>query len=169
MSLHPDLSRIFKRIETLEEDTAELKSTRPFLMDMVERNTAAYENLSKTLSDIELSIVKMDGDIKSQEEHFSGMNQKLDEYKESNTAKMSDFEKRISSIESKTTFDIAQFIKDKFPWIVILAGGGIAADRFLSFRILFNCNTLSILAGINFCPPNPGFTVITKTISTCSK
>lgn len=128
MEEHGDkMESVYKRLSQLEGKVTELESTRPFLLDMMERNTAAYEKLSQTLSEVEISIVKMSTKIDGQNHRFDEIKEELALQDEANKSKFKDVSKRIDSIEEKTQFDIAQFIKDKFPWIVVLIGAGIVA------------------------------------------
>ena len=54
-----DSGKIYDRLDEHDRRITVLESTRPFLQDLTERSIKSYDALSKTMQDVQLSMVKM--------------------------------------------------------------------------------------------------------------
>lgn len=115
--------KIYAAINKLELRIAKLEETRPFLVEMIEKNTASNEKLIETLSQIEITLEKFDNRIGVVENAIKQTDDKV-----------SKISKEVEVIEEKGKFDIWAYTKTNLPWIILIVGLGASyLSKFVKF------------------------------------
>lgn len=131
-----DIGTLYSKVNKLDARLTKIESTRPFLEEMIERNVASNEKLADTLQEVQISMVKMNEKMDEQSEALKTMkkefeqanaatNRKIEEVDKKATDGITQVGERIEEVEEKGKFDIFEFIKKNWPWILVLLGLGI--------------------------------------------
>lgn len=135
MADEKDIEVIYSKINKLSNEVAEMKATRPFLLQMIERNIASNEKLSETLHQVQTTMVTLNEKIDTQSKALETLRDDFTEGYNKNNKRFLELDGKIETIEEKGKFDIQMYIKQNWPWILILIGLGINfASQFVKFR-----------------------------------
>lgn len=125
MDYNIEITEMKKSITTLQTDVAEIKTTQSFLKELLERNTKSNEKLADTLDNVEKSMISINDNLKLQSNEIGGLRKDLDETTDNFEKKISSVENRVKNIDEEGKFNIREFLKNYFPWIVVLIGIGV--------------------------------------------
>jgi len=131
-----EISSIYGQINQLDSRVTKLESTRPFLEEMIEREIATSEKLSETLQDVQVSMTKMNSKMDEQSKAIEDMkidfaeankktNERIEQVNQRQADNFGKIEKRMGEVEEKGKFDIQLFIKQNWPWIIVVLGLGM--------------------------------------------
>lgn len=131
-----DIGTLYSKVNKLDSRLTKIESTRPFLEEMIERNVASNEKLADTLQEVQISMVKMNEKMDEQSEALKTMKKEFEQANAATNRKIEEVDKkatdgiiqvgeRIEEVEEKGKFDIFEFIKKNWPWILVLLGLGI--------------------------------------------
>ena len=110
------------KVNKINGRVTELEATQPFLKEMVQQNTAAYQKLTETMVDVRIAMTQINDNLSQQSDDIVALEN------------FDSVSKRIKQIEDDNSFNISQFFKKNFPWIVALLGLGILyATQFVKF------------------------------------
>ena len=139
-----DIGNIYSKLNKLDVRLKAIEETRPFLKEMIERNIKSYEQLSKTLHEVQLTMTKLSDKMDEQSDAIEKMNKDFERATEDTNQRIDSVNKKVEDmetkhdkevniissevekIEDKSKFDIMDFFRKNFPWIVVLLGLGIA-------------------------------------------
>lgn len=134
MAEEKDIEVIYSRINKLSNEVAEIKATRPFLLQMIERNIASNEKLGETLHQVQTTMVTLNEKLDVQSKALDTLRDDFTEGYAKNNKKFNELNCKIEEIEDKGKFDIQIYIKQNWPWILVLIGLGINfAVQFFKF------------------------------------
>ena len=133
-----DIGTLYSKVNKLDSRLTKIESTRPFLEEMIERNVASNEKLADTLQEVQISMVKMNEKMDEQSEALKTMKKEFEQANAATNKKIEEVDKkatdgiiqvgeRIEEVEEKGKFDIFEFIKKNWPWILVLLGLGIVS------------------------------------------
>lgn len=140
-----DIGTLYSKVNKLDSRLTKIESTRPFLEDMIERNIASNEKLANTLQEVQISMVKMNEKMDEQSEALRTMKQEFEQANAATNRKIEEVDKkatdgitqvgeRIEEVEEKGKFDIFEFIKKNWPWILVLLGlGAMSVSQYVKF------------------------------------
>lgn len=135
MADEKDIEVIYSKINKLSNEVAEIKATRPFLLQMIERNIASNEKLAETLHQVQTTMVTLNEKIDTQSKALETLREDFTEGYNKNNKRFLELDGKIEMIEEKGKFDIQMYIKQNWPWILILIGLGINfASQFVKFQ-----------------------------------
>lgn len=135
MAEEKDIEVIYSKINKLSNEVAEMKATRPFLLQMIERNIASNEKLAETLHQVQTTMVTLNEKIDTQSKALETLRDDFTEGYNKNNRRFLELDGKIEMIEEKGKFDIQMYIKQNWPWILILIGLGINfVSRFVKFQ-----------------------------------
>lgn len=139
-TVEEDIGNIYSKIEKINVRLTAIEETRPFLKEIIERNTKTNEELSKTLQEVQTTMVqlnsKMDEQSKTIEamkidmekatqvtnERIEEVNRKVQGLEDKHDHDATLLTSEVEKLENKGKFDIMEFIKKYFPWIVVGIG-----------------------------------------------
>lgn len=135
MADEKDIEVIYSKINKLSNEVAEMKATRPFLLQMIERNIASNEKLAETLHQVQTTMMTLNEKIDTQSKALETLRDDFTEGYNKNNKRFLELDGKIETIEEKGKFDVQMYIKQNWPWILILIGLGINfASQFVKFR-----------------------------------
>lgn len=102
---------IEKRLGKAENRITALETAQPYLKDVLERNTKAYESVVSAVHDIKETLCTMNDKIAVQDKQISSVQNDITEIR-----------KKVEEEEDKGKFDIMGFLKQYFPWIIVGIG-----------------------------------------------
>lgn len=122
-----DIDILYRKVNNLNEKTAEISATLPFFKEMITKNADSTEKLVETLQEIQSTMLCISNRLEDQSQKFKKLEDKM-------TLSESSFEKRLEELEDKGQFDIHLFIKEKWPYILVILGAGmIYVSKFVKF------------------------------------
>lgn len=122
-----DIDILYRKVNNLNEKTAEISATLPFFKEMITKNADSTEKLVETLQEIQSTMLCISNRLEDQSQKFKKLEDKM-------TLSESSFEKRLEELEDKGQFDIHLFIKEKWPYILVILGVGmIYVSKFVKF------------------------------------
>lgn len=122
------------KVNKINGRVTELEATQPFLKEMVQQNTVAYQKLTETMVDVRIAMTQINDNLSQQSDDIVALENKVEEVSSITDAHFDSVSKRIKQIEDDNSFNISQFFKKNFPWIVALLGLGILyATQFVKF------------------------------------
>lgn len=128
-----EVQKLDEAVHDLDKRITTLETKEPLLHQMLERSISTNEELTKTMHDVQITMVKLTDQMDNQSKAIEAQSKALEDMKqdfESATAKtnekISAMDKRVDAVEDKGKFDIFDYLKKNFPWIVIVLGVGIA-------------------------------------------
>lgn len=140
-----DIGTLYSKVNKLDSRLTKIESTRPFLEDMIERNIASNEKLANTLQEVQISMVKMNEKMDEQSAALKTMKQEFEQANAETNKKIEEVDKkamegiaqvgeRVEEVEEKGKFDIYEFIKKNWPWILVLLGFGfMSISQYVKF------------------------------------
>lgn len=120
-----DIDTLFSKVNNLSNRMTEIESTRPFLKEMIERSMASNEKLSETLRDVQTTMVSLNQKMDSQAEALETIKQDFTIANEKTNKRINTINEKVETIEDKGKFDIQVYIKQNWPWILVLIGLGV--------------------------------------------
>lgn len=121
-----DIGILYSKVGKLDERVTKMESTRPYLENLVERSVASNEKLADAIQQMQIAITEMNEKIDFQGESLSDMKKEMEESGKRTSVRLEQVDKQIDSIKEKGKFDITAWIKQNFPWLIIIVGGAIA-------------------------------------------
>ena len=127
MNYEAEILGVKDAVAELQKDVTEIKTTQPFLQDMLRRNTEANEKLVATLHEVDKSMVAINDKLDTQSQDIATIKQEMDETTDRLDGKIQEVKKQVDTVDDDGKFNIRIFLKEYFPWIVVLIGVGIHA------------------------------------------
>lgn len=129
-----DSGKIYDRLDEHDRRITVLESTRPFLQDLTERSIKSYDALSKTMQDVQLSMVKMNDKMDTQAESLRNLQDNMSAGNKAMSEKITIIENRVANIDEEGKFNIRTWFKTNWPWVLIVMGLGImVASQYVKF------------------------------------
>lgn len=129
-----DSGKIYDRLDEHDRRITVLESTRPFLQDLTERSIKSYDALSKTMQDVQLSMVKMNDKMDIQAESLRNLQDNMSAGNKAMSEKITVIENRVANIDEEGKFNIRTWFKTNWPWVLIVMGLGImVASQYVKF------------------------------------
>ena len=129
-----DTSKIYAKLDDHDHRITQLESTRPFLQDLIERSIKSNETLTKTMQDVQMSMVKLNDKMDDQAKEMKEMKNDFEAANKATAEKLTTVEKKVTVLEDAGKFDIRGYIKPNFPWIVVVLGRGfLYASQYFKF------------------------------------
>lgn len=129
-----DSGKIYDRLDEYDRRITVLESTRPFLQDLTERSIKSYDALSKTMQDVQLSMVKMNDKMDTQAESLRNLQDNMFAGNKAMSEKITVIENRVANIDEEGKFNIRTWFKTNWPWVLIVMGLGImVASQYVKF------------------------------------
>lgn len=129
-----DSGKIYDRLDEHDRRITVLESTRPFLQDLTERSIKSYDALSKTMQDVQLSMVKMNDKMDIQAESLRNLQDNMSAGNKAMSEKITVIENRVANIDEEGKFNIRTWFKTNWPWVLIVMGLGImVASQYAKF------------------------------------
>lgn len=127
MAEEKDIDNLYHKVNKLDARMTEIESTRPFLKEMIERNIATNEKLSETLYDVQITMTSMNQKMDAQAQAIELMKEDFSKANEKTNKRINEIDIKVDNIEEKGKFDIALYIKQNWPLILIAIGLGANA------------------------------------------
>lgn len=118
------------RVRELEEKVTRLDTEYPFLKESLDKNTKSYQELNKTLITFKDTMTTMNLQMATMNNNLQTQKNALDKV----VGDVEALKNQVENVDEKGKFDIREFFKKYFPWIVVLIGMGLlAASKFVKF------------------------------------
>jgi chromosome segregation ATPase len=124
MNYEAEIAEMKGNISSLQKDVTEIKVTQPLLQKTLEKNIETQEKLSETLHEVQLSLVSIVDQLNVQSHDISDIKKEMDENRTNIYSRISNVEEKIDTVDEEGKFNIRGFIKQYFPWIVVIIGVG---------------------------------------------
>lgn len=124
MNYEAEITEIKKAVSELEKDMTEIKTSQPFLREMLKRNTEANEKLVETLHEVDKSMIAINDKLDTQSKDIASIKQEMDETQVKFDQKIYKVEERLHTVDDEGKLNIRIFFRNYFPWIVVLLGAG---------------------------------------------
>jgi uncharacterized coiled-coil protein SlyX len=129
-----ELDGVYGRINKIDSRVTKLETSYPFLEDLIERSTKTNEKLSETMQEVQISMSKLNDKLDYQSDALKAMKEESEEANKKMNEHISQVAQKVEKIEDKGKFDIWQWLKSNFPWIVALVGlGAYSVSQFVKF------------------------------------
>lgn len=129
-----DNSKIYAKLDDHDHRITQLESTRPYLQDLIDRNIKSNEVLTRTMQDVQVSMVKLNDKMDRQVDEMAKMKKSVEAANAKTDEKLSSVETKVNALEDAGRFDILEFFKKNWPWICVLLGmGGLYVAQFVKF------------------------------------
>lgn len=129
-----DSGKIYDRLDEHDRRITVLESTRPFLQELTERSIKSYDALSKTMQDVQLSMVKMNDKMDTQAKSLRNLQDNMSAGNKAMSEKITVIENRVANIDEEGKFNIRTWFKTNWPWVLIVMGLGImVASKYVKF------------------------------------
>lgn len=120
-----DTSKIYAKLDDHDHRITQLESTRPFLQDLIERSIKSNETLTKTMQDVQMSMVKLNDKMDEQANEMRDMKADFEAANKTTADKLTTVEAKVTTLEEVGKFNIWEYLKKNFPWIIAIMGMGI--------------------------------------------
>lgn len=118
------------RVRELEEKVTRLDTEYPFLKESLDQNTKSYQDLNKTLISFKDTMTTMNLQMATMNNNIQTQKNALDKV----VGDVETLKNKVENVDEKGKFDIREFFKKNFPWIVVLIGVGIlVVSNFVKF------------------------------------
>lgn len=118
------------RVHELEEKVTRLDTEYPFLKESLDQNTKSYQELNKTLVSFKDTMTTMNLQMAAMNSNIQTQKSTLDKV----VGDVEALKNKVDKVDEKGKFDISEFFKKYFPWIVVLIGVGVfAVSNFIKF------------------------------------
>ena len=140
-----DNGKIYAKLDDHDHRITQLESTRPFLQDLIDRSIKTTEKLSDIMTKIQESMVRLNDKIDTQSAEIKTMksdleaankatNKRLTEVDDNATERIDAMSKKVGELENAGKFDMRDWLKKNFPWLIIIVGmGAMYAAQFVKF------------------------------------
>ena len=127
-------SKIYAKLDDHEHRLTTLESTRPYLQDLIERSIKSNEVLTTTMQDIRVSMVKLSDKMDEQSQEMKAMKTDFEKANKKTSEKLSIVESKVVTLEDAGKFDMRNWLKHNFPWIIVIIGIGMLwVSKFVKF------------------------------------
>ena len=113
-----DIDILYRKVNNLNEKTAEISATLPFFKELITKNAGSTGRLVTALQEIQNTMICISNRLEDQSKDYNEMREKL-------TSNEIALRQRLSELEEKAHFDIHLFIKEKWPYILVILGIGM--------------------------------------------
>ena len=120
-----ETSKIYAKLDDHDHRITKLESTRPFLQDLIQSSVKSNEILTKTMQDVQMSMIKLNDKMDEQAREMKEMKADLEKANKATADKLTTVESKVTILEEAGKFDIQAYLKHNFPWIVVVLGMGI--------------------------------------------
>lgn len=120
-----EISKIYAKLDDHDHRITKLESTRPFFQDLIQRSVKSNEILTKTMQDVQMSMVKLNDKMDEQAREMKEMKADFEKANKATADKLTTVESKVTILEEAGKFDIQAYLKHNFPWIVVVLGMGI--------------------------------------------
>ena len=129
-----DNSKIYAKLDDHDHRITQLESTRPYLQDLIDRNIKSNEVLTRTMQDVQVSMVKLNDKMDRQVDEMAKMKKSVEVANAKTDEKLSAVENKVNALEDAGKFDIRAFFKRNWPWICTIIGFGVLyVTQFVKF------------------------------------
>ena len=129
-----DNSKIYAKLDDHDHRITQLESTRPYLQDLIDRNIKSNEVLTRTMQDVQVSMVKLNDKMDRQVDEMTKMKKSVEAANAKTDEKLSAVETKVNALEDAGKFDSREFFKKNWRWICALLGmGGLYVAQFVKF------------------------------------
>lgn len=126
--------KIYDKLDEHDRRITKLESTRPFLQDLTERSIKSYEALSKTMQEVQISMVKMNDKMDEQAASIKAMQTSMTNGNKSMSEKIEVIETKVAKIDEEGKFNIRNYMRTNWPWIIVIIGMGVlAVSQYVKF------------------------------------
>lgn len=126
--------KIYAKLDDHDRRITTLESTRPYLQDLIDRSIKSNELLTKTMQDVQMSMVKLNDKMDRQADEMDKMQKSFDAANAKTNEKLNAVENKVTALEDAGKFDIRAFIKRNWPWLCVIIGmGALYASQFVKF------------------------------------
>ena len=116
------------RVQEIEEKVTRLDTEYPFLKERIDQNTKSYQELNKTLVSFKDTMTTMNLQMATMNNNIQTQKNALDKV----VGDVETLKNKVDNVDEKGKFDIFEFFKKYFHWIVVLIGIGVfAASNFI--------------------------------------
>lgn len=127
-------SKIYAKLDDHEHRLTTLESTRPYLQDLIERSIKSNEVLTTTMQDVRVSMVKLSDKMDEQSQEMKAMKTDFEKANKNTSEKLSIVESKVVTLEDAGKFDMRNWLKHNFPWIIVIIGIGMLwVSKFVKF------------------------------------
>lgn len=127
-------SKIYAKLDDHEHRLTTLESTRPYLQDLIERSIKSNEVLTTTMQDVRVSMVKLSDKMDEQSQEMKAMKIDFEKANKNTSEKLSIVESKVVTLEDAGKFDMRNWLKHNFPWIIVIIGIGMLwVSKFVQF------------------------------------
>lgn len=127
-------SKIYAKLDDHEHRLTTLESTRPYLQDLIERSIKSNEVLTTTMQDVRVSMVKLSDKMDEQSQEMKAMKIDFEKANKNTSEKLSIVESKVVTLEDAGKFDMRNWLKHNFPWIIVIIGIGMLwVSKFVKF------------------------------------
>lgn len=120
-----ETSKIYAKLDDHDHRITQLESTWPFLQDLIQRSVKSNELLTQTMQDVQMSMVKLNDKMDEQAREMKEMKADFEKANKATADKLSTVESKVTTLEEAGKFDIRDYLKHNFPWIVVVLGMGV--------------------------------------------
>lgn len=125
-------SKIYAKLDDHDHRITQLESTRPFLQDLIQRSVKSNELLTQTMQDVQLSMVKLNDKMDEQAKEMKEMKSDFETANKATADKLSAVEAKVTTLEEVGKFNIWEYLKSNFPWIIAVLGmGALYASQYI--------------------------------------
>ena len=129
-----ETSKIYAKLDDHDHRITQLESTRPFLQDLIQRSVKSNEILTQTMQDVQMSMVKLNDKMDEQAREIKEIKADFEKANKATAEKLTVVESKATTLEEAGKFDIQDYLKRNFPWIVVLLGIGVLyASQYVKF------------------------------------
>lgn len=127
-------SKIYAKLDDHEHRLTTLESTRPYLQDLIERSIKSNEVLTTTMQDVCVSMVKLSDKMDEQSQEMKAMKTDFEKANKNTSEKLTIVESKVMTLEDAGKFDMRNWLKHNFPWIIAIIGIGMLwVSKFVKF------------------------------------
>lgn len=140
-----EIGKIYNKLDDHDHRITQLESTRPFLQDLIDRNIKTNEKLTDTMTKIQESMIRLNDKIDKQSGEIKTMKADLEDANKATNKRLAEVEtdaaeridavnKKVGELENAGKFDMRDWLKKNFPWLIIIVGmGAMYAAQFVKF------------------------------------
>lgn len=129
-----ETSKIYAKLDDHDHRITQLESTRPFLQDLIQRSVKSNEVLTQTMQDVQMSMIKLNDKMDEQAREMKEMKADFETANKTTASKLNAVEIKVMTLDDAGKFNIREYLKHNFPWIVCILGMGVLyASQYVKF------------------------------------
>lgn len=129
-----ETGKIYAKLDDHDHRITQLESTRPFLQDLIQRSVKSNEVLTQTMQDVQMSMVKLNDKMDDQAREMKEMKADFETANKTTASKLNAVEIKVMTLDDAGKFNIREYLKHNFPWIVCILGMGVLyASQYVKF------------------------------------